>query len=105
MVAGAGVDRGVFNILLAGGGVFDNLLAGSEGFAASLVLIVSNTYIAENKFIAKWSINQKKLVKKYSQVRRPGIEPGAKQWECSILPLNYLRVRSINFNSFTLDIL
>lgn len=65
MVAGAGVDRGVFDILLAGGGVFDNLLAGGEGFAALLVLIVSNTYIAENKFIAKWSINRKKLVKKY----------------------------------------
>lgn len=26
-------------------------------------------------------------------MRKPGIEPGTQQWECWILPLNYLRSR------------
>jgi hypothetical protein len=38
----------------------------------------------------QWGIEPQK------NMRQPGIEPGAKQWECSILPLNHWRAEKSN---------
>ena len=38
---------------------------------------------------AKWKTMWKK--KKKSNLRKPGIEPGAQRWQRWILPLNHLR--------------
>jgi hypothetical protein len=45
-------------------------------------------------------------------MRKPGIEPGARQWECRILPLNHMRichVRTVSvgqlFNFFVWEVI
>ena len=43
------------------------------------------------------TIMKSTLPQKMFQMRQPGIEPGAQQWECWILPLNHWR------NDYTLQ--
>ena len=49
------------------------------------ICFVPKRFIAFDSF-AKWRGTQK-----VKSVRRPGIEPGASEWESEILPLNHHR--------------
>jgi hypothetical protein len=36
--------------------------------------------------------------KKFNKMRKPGIEPGARRWQRRILPLNHMRLVTVEHN-------